>query len=567
MADVDITIRTIDKTNTKQVIGGFTELNSAIALMRQGLEAAKKAYEFSRQGAELEFVSGKFDRLSESIGTTSDALLKDLQVATKGTLSDMELMASATDLVGLGLANSHDEAVRLAKVSAGLNMNMNQLVLTLTNMTTMRFDALGVRVDGFKDKVKQLEEQGYSTEAAFKEAFLQQAENQLETVGNAADSTLGDFQRLEAATKDLTDAMEKSSSEAVVPFVRELTDGVKALKDFGDAQEAIEEQGVGSYDAHRMALMGVNEAAVKAASGLREARFDNELFTESLEASVVAQEENTKYFSELLGLTTSIAKENENHAEKLEDISEKMADNRAEAEKLYPWELDKLAELDEKHAGLQAAYNEEAAAHEERTNRILYDLLLQKLSVDGLTQAEYEMSLQAGVMYGVFDEGAANSARTFDAVTQAVADGRLEVEDMQATLDAMSKGYNIDVAVRVAMDGPGAYLLQSDSSRGESGLKRTKGVKHASGTDGWLTVPPGYPNDSYPAFLSSGEKYAVIPANQGGAGADSSGGAGGSAVQLYVTIAGGFADPQTAADQLGPALRQALRNEGVAVQQ
>jgi len=37
---------------------------------------------------------------------------------------------------------------------------------------------------------------------------------------------------------------------------------------------------------------------------------------------------------------------------------------------------------------------------------------------------------------------------------------------------------------------------------------------YASGTGGWLTVPPGYPNDSYPIRLTSGEQFAVVP--QGG---------------------------------------------------
>ena len=39
-------------------------------------------------------------------------------------------------------------------------------------------------------------------------------------------------------------------------------------------------------------------------------------------------------------------------------------------------------------------------------------------------------------------------------------------------------------------------------------------AKHASGTEGWLTVPSGYPRDSYPIGLSSGEQYAVIPSSQ-----------------------------------------------------
>jgi hypothetical protein len=67
------------------------------------------------------------------------------------------------------------------------------------------------------------------------------------------------------------------------------------------------------------------------------------------------------------------------------------------------------------------------------------------------------------------------------------------------------------------------------------------GYGFASGTDGWETVPPNYPNDSYPVFLTSGEKFAVIPA---GASPDSyamSGGggfSGGGAQRVIVEFAG-----------------------------
>lgn len=166
---------------------------------------AALAWQTIGRGAELENVERRFDRLSASIGATADGLENQLRAATRGTRSDMELMASAADLMGLGLAKNQDELVRLTRVSGALNMNMNQLVLTLTNQTTARFDQLGVSVDGFKEKVADLEAQGYDTNAAFKEAFLQQAEAQIEKVGDTADTTAGAMQRLTARARNFVD--------------------------------------------------------------------------------------------------------------------------------------------------------------------------------------------------------------------------------------------------------------------------------------------------------------------------------------------------------------------------
>ena len=170
-----------------------TGINQATQIMRTVVEVGKAVYDMARQSAELEFMAGKFDRLSLSIGTTSDVLLEDLRKATQGTRSDMELMASASDFMALGFAKTSDEAVRLSTVAGALNMNMNQLVLTLANQTTMRFDQLGVSVVGFQEKVDALVKSGMSANAAFQEAFLRQAEEQIQKVGNAADSSLGGF--------------------------------------------------------------------------------------------------------------------------------------------------------------------------------------------------------------------------------------------------------------------------------------------------------------------------------------------------------------------------------------
>jgi len=176
----------------------------------------KKAFDFAKEGAQLEYTKERFDRLAASIGTTGDALMIDLKTATHDTRSEMELMASASDMMALGLAKSQAEAVRLAKVAGGLNMNMNQLVLTLTNQTTMRFDALGVSVDGFKEKVESLKKSGMDANAAFKEAFLQQAEEQLKRVGDISETDAGKLMRLEATFANLGNTVKMKFAPPIV---------------------------------------------------------------------------------------------------------------------------------------------------------------------------------------------------------------------------------------------------------------------------------------------------------------------------------------------------------------
>jgi hypothetical protein len=223
------------KTAEKGVKGFGSSLSSVIgtaalvtgAVASVGL-AIREVYEDLKEGAELEYTRTKFDNLAESIGIVSDALLVDLREATRGTVSDAELVAGAANFMALGLADTHDEVVRLTRVAGALGMNMNQLVLTLTNQTTMRFDALGVSVEGFDEKVKALEASGLSAQEAFSEAFLQQAEEQIERVGDIADTSAGKIMTMESAFKNLGDAIKLSFSDSldqVAPTMATLADG------------------------------------------------------------------------------------------------------------------------------------------------------------------------------------------------------------------------------------------------------------------------------------------------------------------------------------------------------
>ena len=191
--------------------------------------ALKQVYDIAKEAADLDYAAARFDNLATSIGTTSNALLTDMRAATDGMVSDAELVAGAADFMALGLANTHEEVVRLTTVAGALGMNMNQLVLTLTNQTTMRFDALGVSVAGFDEKVKALEASGLSANEAFSEAFLQQAEEQILKVGSASDYAIGDIKRFEASLKNVGDAAKLALLPIADVILPAITDGLNNL--------------------------------------------------------------------------------------------------------------------------------------------------------------------------------------------------------------------------------------------------------------------------------------------------------------------------------------------------
>lgn len=484
---VDIIIRTVDESKSKGLKASFTEINQAVELLRKGLEAVKKLYDFSKEGAEIDFTREKFNRLAESIGTTGDVLIGKLKTATQGIYSDLDLMANATDMVGLGLANTSDEAVRLATVAAGLNMNMNQLTLTLTNKTTMRFDALGVRVNGFKERLEKLEEQGYSTDAAFQEAFLQQAEEQLGLVGNAADSTLGSYMKLEGGVKDLTATWKEQSAKALEPLVKVLGD---ALERSSRYETAVRISGVTYKDFNAIAkeLNLTQEEYVDFVLRSTEATNEN---TKAVELSKEQIGELTKANQEWLDLIGTVSSEYKTQADRINDINEERADieGQMQADLAAGWwegseriqgYKDKLAELDDKES-------EYTANFEENKNKRVLAMLEEELSKDGLTEEETQYLEDLGVAWGIYTQEAIDSAR----------DTRTEVQDLVDQFNNMPTEKVVTVTTYHVDN-----YLQSTGSRA---LDRG----YASGTDGWETVPPGYPNDSYTIGLTSGEPFYV----------------------------------------------------------
>ncbi len=176
-----------------------TGFNQTLEIVNKIGNAISKAYAAAKEGAAMEYAAVKFDNLSRSIGTTSSALLMDLRSAVKGTMSDMELMAGASDMLALGLAKSHDQAVRLTAVAGALGWNMDQLTQTITNETTMRLDSLGLSLESVKGRYEALKAAGIDGQQAMTQALIEAGEAMVNLQGHIGDTALGAFQKMEAS--------------------------------------------------------------------------------------------------------------------------------------------------------------------------------------------------------------------------------------------------------------------------------------------------------------------------------------------------------------------------------
>lgn len=197
--------------NFKQLTGGIGFYAGAVI---GAAFATKKLYDTMRAGAQLQTTTERFDKLSASIGTTADTMLGKLRTATQGMISDAELMANASQIMSLKLADTEDQVIRLATVAGTLNWDMQQVILTFANMSTMRLDALGLSVEEVTAKAKELEAAGMTAQQAFKEAVILAGEARLD-VGGVSDQEKA-FKEFEASITNAKNELAQTAIELAV---------------------------------------------------------------------------------------------------------------------------------------------------------------------------------------------------------------------------------------------------------------------------------------------------------------------------------------------------------------
>ncbi len=208
------------------VTGGVVAVGAAAAI----------AYATINEGAALGAAAGKFDNLSASINTTGDALLGKLREATKGMISDAELVAAGTDIMNLGLAKTEGGVTRMAAAVGMLNLDMSVLALTLANDSTARLDALSLSMEDVAKTKKELINSGFIGDA-FDEAVLIELEKKMVLLGDASLTTAGQLKQVETEWKNITDEMKKGAAEGIAPLVSWMSKGINQTKLLDEAME------------------------------------------------------------------------------------------------------------------------------------------------------------------------------------------------------------------------------------------------------------------------------------------------------------------------------------------
>jgi len=478
--------------------------------------------------------------------------------------------------------------VRLTKVAGALGMNMNQLVLTLTNQTTMRLDALGVSVDGVDEKVEKLKATGMSASEAFNEAFLQQAEQQMALLGDRAETDAAAFDRMNAAFTNVGDGLKQNLAPALADVAGWLATTITELERLKAAtgeQEGEIRATAGSYedyitqlkkaveaDGMRLALQEDGIHVLKLQTiGYQDLTGEVNVLTQAQWEGIRAAEDWNSTTREGMAAANAANGATIDSAAAVDQLTQaRQAEAEAAGNQMSTWyaQTENLRE----YIGLldQAAQAKSALTlAEQNYNSVLADFsqsyaqdvvgALQKAGIEGekyekalaavdqqngtnlLGQYEANEALEAAINQykrdgdiDKFTDALGANKSEWEALNDNVQQAKSALDEAKASFDALMQdiaswsGKTFTINVETGGGGTGATFKGK-----KPGVFTKDGMTEmgaASGAD--FIVPPGYPNDSFRLGVQSGEHVQVTPAGQ----AQSSNAAGGAVIHIGTIV-------------------------------
>jgi len=195
------------------IVSSIGSIASTLGLGLAIQHAAQFSWEMAQAGASAERVQASFQSLADQkIDTGAVDLLEKLRSASRGSISDTDLMLSANKAIMLQVTTSADEMARLLEVAAARGRAMGRstaeafqdIVTGIGRISPLILDNLGILTGGEKGFSDYAESIGKTREELTdleKRQYLVQKVLADDTI--LANDAAGGFESLSAATQNL----------------------------------------------------------------------------------------------------------------------------------------------------------------------------------------------------------------------------------------------------------------------------------------------------------------------------------------------------------------------------
>jgi chromosome segregation ATPase len=325
--------------------------------------AAKKAFDLAKAGATITQTGQSFDFLIKKVGASED-LLQQLRTASRGTISDMDLMSStATLLAGAQgelateLASSTPELLNIAKAASKLNPALgdttflyNSLATGVKRASPMILDNLGLTIrigeanQSYADQLGKTVEQLTANEQ--KQALLNETLRAgrvlIDQAGGSAESAIDPFDKLGAEWENLTDRGNVLVHEVLTPMISKLADLIEMTNLELNAQDLLTqafEQGLISADEYSALIFGYAETARDAEGNTRTLTQQLEILGAAWWSTGVATKDADAKFTgihksivDVTGATTELVEAEQDLTQRQSDIAVALGESSVQIE-------------------------------------------------------------------------------------------------------------------------------------------------------------------------------------------------------------------------------------------
>jgi hypothetical protein len=497
------------KFNKKMLAVQATVLAMGIALVKGVPALMNQGIAIKRANVALEAYTGSTEAAEEA--------LEGVIRATDGAIDKFTATQNATKLFSMGLASNAAEAEKLTKIAVTLGAAMGkdakgafeEFTLLLANQSIQRLDTFGISAGQVRTRINELTaaNKDLDRQTAFMIATMEIGEQRLGELDAAGFEASNSVDILTARLTDMKDEAATLVADGLVPLIDDL---LLIIDTHEDTEEAIKKTAVG-YAAYSKRI----EEARKEAGWLylfipkmTEEQYNLERATQRAELSFEALTEAEYWQLNMLEETTTATETLTDRVPLLSGALDSLTGDMDASKAMATLLKDGIKAVSDSMVDQERLTLVLKLAREDLTAAEIEELLVQQDQLEmlaELNQAYADDIISRGTWISVVADGIITEEELNAAL------GRTSDELSQIEIDAMNAAAGLETLETKAKNAAGTYTMKFIVNV-EGNIPRVE--NYGGGTEfqhgGDFIVPPGFPNDTYPISVTSGERVVVM---------------------------------------------------------
>lgn len=425
------------------ILSGLSKLAISTGTVTAAISLMTQAFEFSKEGAQMQRLADSGAEIARQLGGNMDLIVEKVKAASRGTVSEMDIIASANKAMMLGLGADADQLANLMEIAAfrGRAMGVSttqafdDIVRGVGRASPLILDNLGIIVklgevnQEYADSVGKTVNELTAAEKkqALLNSVLREGNKLLDAAGGLVDDNASAYEKLQARQQDYMDSLKRDLNNVITP-------SLEGFLTYAEAMDEVEKQTGRTDQRSKMYLATmkiqteqaraaklatseygrlVDDVAIVMGSNGTPAMEDYATAIEDAEEAVKAMNAANEEFLSTLG---NVASANERYEENIAKLTKERLELEAEKQKLlaqgYSEEHQKIKDIDAALAENSQAAQKNAEEHQLANRKIILGLLERKATQDGvLTDDELNWLLEKGLAWGVYSQTVVDETR------------------------------------------------------------------------------------------------------------------------------------------------------------